>query len=70
MCILTKNARHRPYGELQPIPIPDGPWKVISWDFIQDLEPLTDYTETEYNEILVITDKLTKESEFIPWNRG
>src|SRR4051812_36581498 len=31
-CLRNKPSRHKPYGQLQPIPPPDTPWKIISWD--------------------------------------
>jgi hypothetical protein len=69
MCLRNKPTRHKPYGKLQPIPPPDAPWKIISWDFIQGL-PLSrdEQTNTVYNEVLAITCKFTKESIFEPWN--
>ena len=39
VCCRSKMPRHRPFGLLQPLPTPDGPWKSISLDFITDLPP-------------------------------
>jgi hypothetical protein len=33
-CAHNKSSRHAPYRPLQPLPIPPGPWKSISMDFI------------------------------------
>jgi hypothetical protein len=60
-CQKIKHRRHAPYGLLQPIPIPDKPFDVVSMDLITDL-PESD----GYNAILVIVDKLTKYGLFIP----
>ena len=61
LCACNKPNRHRPYGLLQPLPIPDRPWHSISMDFIEQL-PASD----GFTSILVVIDRLTKESVFIP----
>jgi hypothetical protein len=61
-CQKTK-VEHVPYlGLLQPIPIPDMAWQLITMDFIEAL-PKFDAKDT----ILVVVDKLTKYAHFIPW---
>jgi hypothetical protein len=51
-----------PYpGLLQPLPVLDGAWKVVSMDFIEGL-PLSDHS----NCIMVVVDKLSKYSHFVP----
>ena len=47
-------------GLLQPIPIPEKPFEVVSMDFITELP------DSEFNSILVIVDKHTKFAIFIP----
>ncbi|KAK6218056.1 reverse transcriptase domain protein [Colletotrichum tabaci] len=68
MCKKSKNSPHKPYGQLQPLPIPPEAWHSISLDFIVKLpksrEPLT---KTWYDSILVIVDRLTKYAYFIPY---
>ena len=59
-CQRTKSNRHTPYGQLQPLEIPDKSSKSIAMDFITDLPEL----ETN-NAILVVIDRLTKMSHFI-----
>jgi hypothetical protein len=46
---------------LQPIPIPSQPFEVVSMDFIPELP-----VSNGYDNILVIVDKLTKYTLFIP----
>ena len=46
---------------LQPIPIPSQPFEVVTMDFILELPKCEGY-----NNVLVITDKLTKYTIFIP----
>ena len=62
-CMRNKPQRHKPYGLLKQLPIPDWPWNSISMDFIETLPK-----STGYNAILVIVDRLTKQSIFIPCN--
>jgi len=60
-CQRTKAVRHAPYGLLQPNEVPEKPWKSISMDFITDLPK-----SEGYDPILVVIDRLTKMSHFIP----
>ena len=57
--------RHKPYGKLQPLPIPERPWKEVSLDFITQLPPSYIGTK-EYDAILVVVDRYTKMAKFIP----
>ena len=61
LCARNKPSCHWPYGLLQPLPIPERPWHSISMDFIKQLPPSNGFTA-----ILVIIDRLLKESVFIP----
>jgi hypothetical protein len=60
-CQRNKTSQHKPYGLLQPLPIPETPWSSISMDLIVQLPPSQDYTS-----ILVVVDRLTKMAHFIP----
>src|SRR5260370_42649274 len=60
-CTHTKAPRHKPYGLLKQLPIPAQPWESISMDFIKQLPVSEGFTA-----ILVIIDRLTKQSLFIP----
>ncbi|KAL0937059.1 reverse transcriptase domain protein [Colletotrichum truncatum] len=68
VCAKSKPSRHKPYGELQPLPAPPAPWHSISLDFIVKLpksrEPLT---KVQYDSILVVVDRFTKYAYFIPY---
>lgn len=64
-CQRCKPQRHRPYGELQSLPQPSGPWQDITMDFITDLPPSKKRGKT-YNCILVIVDRYTKMAHYVP----
>jgi len=68
LCKKSKAPRHKPYGKLRPLQIPDAPWHSVSLDFITGLPPSTEpLTQTMYDSILVIVDRLTVYSYFIPF---
>ena len=56
--------RHKPYGKLEPLPIPERPWQEVSLDFITQLPTLYIGT-TAYDAILVVMDCYTKIAKFI-----
>ena len=60
-CTCTKVMHHKPYGLLKQLPIPGQPWESILMDFIEQL-PMSE----GFTAILVIVDRLTKQSLFIP----
>ena len=61
--------RHKPYGKLEPLPIPtdlwNSPFKEISLDWITGL-PCSIRGGQEYNSILTIVCRVTKYALFIP----
>ena len=61
--------RHRPYGQLQPLPIPtdtwNSPFKEISLDWITGLPPSLKNGQY-YNSILTVVCRVTKYALFIP----
>lgn len=65
-CATCKEAMHelcKTPGFLQPLPVPNVPWRSIIMDFIEGL-PRSDV----YNAILVVVDRFTKVGHFIPLN--
>ena len=54
-CARNKAPRQKPFGELQPLPIPGRPWESISLDFIVKLPQ-----SSGFDSILVVVDRLTK----------
>jgi len=63
ICQKIKHARHLPYGLLQPIPIPQQPFEVVTMDFIGELPK-----SLGFDAIFVLICKLTKYAFFIPCN--
>jgi hypothetical protein len=60
-CARSKSQRHKPYGLLKQLPIPERPWHSISMDFIEHLPQSDGHTA-----ILVVVDRFTKQAVFIP----
>ncbi len=63
-CSRSKIPRHRSYGLLQPLTIPETPWTSISIDFIVDLPKFK-----SFDSIFVVVDHLTKMAHFVPCNK-
>lgn len=61
ICQQAKSEHVGTPGLLQPLPIPDKPWEIISLDFVEGLPK-----SNRYDTILVIVDKFTKYGHFIP----
>jgi hypothetical protein len=61
VCQQAKPNRVKYPGLLAPLPVPEGPWQVISMDFKEGL-PLSGSA----NCILVVVDKFSKYNHFIP----
>ena len=59
-CCRTKIPWHRPYGFLQPLPIPERPWQSICLDFITDLP-----CSKGFDAILTMVDRFTKMAHFL-----
>jgi hypothetical protein len=60
-CQQAKTDRTKLLGLLQPLPIPKESWQIISMDFIEGLPQ-----SGSFNCLLVVVDKFTKYSHFIP----
>ncbi|KAL2114800.1 hypothetical protein VTJ04DRAFT_2114 [Mycothermus thermophilus] len=63
-CQIGKSPRQRPSGELVSLPIPQGPWKEVSMDFIVGLPAVEGRDGVERDAILVIVDRFTKKCRF------
>jgi transposase InsO family protein len=63
VCQGMVTKRHRPYGALEPLPIPSRPWSQISMDFITGL-PVNMRRHDEVDMIFVVVDRYTKYSLF------
>ncbi|GJP36238.1 hypothetical protein CLOM_g20769 [Closterium sp. NIES-68] len=61
-CQRMKSSKQKKAGLLQPLPVPEQPWQVVSLDFITGLPPTT----SGHNAILVVIDKFSKMGHFIP----
>ena len=57
-------SRHKPYGKLEPLPVPNRLQQEVSLDFITQLP--SSYIRTRaYDTILVVVDYYTKMAQFI-----
>ena len=65
-CQKAKPSHHKPFGLLNPLPVPPEPWHTVTMDFITDLPLSTTYGSTTWDSILVVVDKLTKMAHYIP----
>ena len=62
----SKAVRHKPYGNLQSLPVPTHHWKELSRDFVTELPESADWKRDSYDSILVIVDRLTKMVHYEP----
>ena len=66
ICLVSKTVCHKPYGDLQSLPIPTHQWKDLSMDFVTSLSLSADWKGDNYDSILVIVDRLTKMMHYKP----
>jgi len=64
-CQASKPPNQKPYGLLNPLPIPSKPWDAIGIDFVGPLL-LSKDRDAEYDSITVIIDLLTAMVHLIP----
>ena len=62
ICQQVKAERQKPFGLLQPLPIPEWKWERITMDFVFKLPP----TVQRHDDIWVVVDRLTKFAHFLP----
>ncbi|RAQ99796.1 pol protein [Stemphylium lycopersici] len=66
-CHQNKPKRHKPYGLLQPLQPPERLWTSVTMDFIVKLpKSLEPGSNRLCDTILVIVDRLTKATKFVP----
>ncbi|CAI7795767.1 unnamed protein product [Closterium sp. NIES-53] len=63
-CQRMKSSKQKKTGLLQPLPVPEQPWQVVSLDFITGLPS----NSRGHDSILVVIDKFSKMGHFIPTN--
>ena len=63
--LTSKVICHKPYRDLQSLPIPIHRWKNLSMDFITGLLISTNWKNDSYKLILVIVDRLIKMVHYI-----
>jgi hypothetical protein len=61
-CQKVKAEHQQPTGMLQPLQVPRWKWEVIAMDFIMGLPR----TQSGYDFLWVIVNRLTKVAHFIP----
>ena len=61
ICQQDKVEQAKPAGLLEPLPIADRPWEIISMDFISAL-PMSE----GYDFIMVVVERFSKYGTFIP----
>ena len=60
VCLASKAVRHKPYGNVQSLPVPTHRWKDLLIDFVMGLPVSKDWKGNSYDSILVIVNRLTK----------
>ena len=61
-CQQVKIEHQKPSGLLHPLSIPEWKWESISMDFVMGLPR----TQSSFDAIWVIVDRLTKSAHFLP----
>jgi len=61
-CMRNKKSRHRKYGLLQPLEVPERPWKSIEIDFLCGLPPSKGFTV-----IMIVVDRFSKMIHLVPF---
>lgn len=66
ICQRTKSKRHKPFGDLEFLPVPDEKWRSLIIDFVTDL-PAAGIER--FDSICVIVDRFTKMTHYIPCHK-
>jgi transposase InsO family protein len=64
-CQRSKAPRHKPYGQLQPLPPASAPWEEITMDFVTGLPPSRSGGQV-HDAILVICCRFTRAALYLP----
>ncbi|KAE8206384.1 hypothetical protein CF327_g7566 [Tilletia walkeri] len=64
LCQRIKPSTHKPYGPLDPLSAPSGPWSSVAMDFITDLPK----TLSGFTAIFVVICRFSKMVHFYPCN--
>ena len=64
-CRRSVSTKYKPYGLLQPLKPPERAWEDVTMDFITELPP-SRVSGSVYDSILVIVDRLTKMTHYVP----
>ena len=64
--LASKAVRHKPYNDLQSLPVFSHYWKDLLIDFVTGVPISTDWKGDSYDSILVIVDRLTKMVRYKP----
>ena len=65
LCLRVKSSTQKPFGTLEPLPIPTGPWTDIGYNLITDL-----LESCLCDSILTFVDCLTKMAHIIPCRKS
>jgi hypothetical protein len=65
-CRTVRSSNAQPVGLLHPLPVPGQPWSEIAMDFIRPLPVSKSFEGVVYENILMVTCRLTKERHLIP----
>ncbi len=66
VCLASMAVHHKPYGDLQSLPVPTHRWKDLSINFVTGLPISANWKDDSYDSILVIVDRLTKMIHYEP----
>ncbi len=66
VCLASKAVCHKPYRDIQSLPVLTHWWKNLSMDFVTGLPISADWKDDSYDLILVIIDRLTKMIHYEP----
>ena len=66
VCLASKIVKHKPYGDLQSLPVLTHLWKNLSRDFVLGLPVYTNRKGETYDSILIMIDWLTKIVNYVP----